>query len=127
MGATLYLVAKGGTPKAAANKGANDAIALMRIAAWSMALISFSPKIVPKDWRLRCHWRRSLPCARFGLHDAGARGMRWVAAITYRRTADGPFTVKHNIEDLIELRYLVERGPDMGTIIEIQITPRQST
>jgi hypothetical protein len=28
---TLYLVAKGGTPKAAANKGANDAIALMAL------------------------------------------------------------------------------------------------
>jgi hypothetical protein len=29
--ATVYLVAKGGTPKAAANKGANDAIALMAL------------------------------------------------------------------------------------------------
>ena len=30
-GATLYLVAKGGTPKAAANKGADDAVALLAL------------------------------------------------------------------------------------------------
>jgi hypothetical protein len=30
-GATLYLIAKGGTPKAAANKGADDAVALMAL------------------------------------------------------------------------------------------------
>jgi hypothetical protein len=35
-GAILYLVAKGGTPKAAANKGANDAIALMALLGTSL-------------------------------------------------------------------------------------------
>jgi hypothetical protein len=35
-GATLYLVAKGGTPKAAASKGANDAIALMALLGTSL-------------------------------------------------------------------------------------------
>jgi hypothetical protein len=52
--------------------------------------------------------------------------MRWKAIITYR-TDTGPLAVEHDIEEILELQGLVERGPDWNTIISIQITLARST
>lgn len=45
---------------------------------------------------------------------------RWLASITYR-TAAGPLTVDHGIEELDEIADLVEAGPDWDTIERIEV------
>lgn len=45
---------------------------------------------------------------------------RWLASITYR-TAVGPLTVDHGIEELDEIADLVEAGPNWDTIERIEI------
>jgi hypothetical protein len=51
--------------------------------------------------------------------------MRWKAIVTYRTEA-GPLAVEHDVEELLELQDLVERGPDWNTIISIEITLARS-
>lgn len=46
---------------------------------------------------------------------------RWHAVATYR-TKTGPLDVHHDIEELDELRDLIEAGPDWNAIIDIRIT-----
>lgn len=45
---------------------------------------------------------------------------RWTANVIYR-SANGPVSVIHDIEELDEISDLVERGPDWNSIEKIEI------
>lgn len=47
--------------------------------------------------------------------------LRWKAVATYRTEA-GPIDVEHAIEELEDLQWLMEAGPDWNTLIDIRIT-----
>ena len=46
----------------------------------------------------------------------------WKATVTYR-TQLGPLEVEHDLDQLMDLDSLIERGPHFETIIEIKIVP----
>jgi len=46
---------------------------------------------------------------------------RWKADVYYR-SDDGDLIVTHDIEEILDLHMLIERGPDWNTIIKIEIT-----
>jgi hypothetical protein len=51
---------------------------------------------------------------------------RWDATITYQ-TENGPLLVEHSMQELEELHWLVEHGPDWTTIQSIAIRPVRPT
>jgi hypothetical protein len=46
---------------------------------------------------------------------------RWKAVVHYRTDA-GPVDVTHELEEIMDLHDLVERGPHWDTILRIEIT-----
>ena len=51
---------------------------------------------------------------------------RWLAVVTYR-TDSGQIDVEHHIEEIEELAYLIERGPDWNAVVDIKITLQRVT
>lgn len=49
------------------------------------------------------------------------RHTRWTAVITYS-TDNGPSEVTYDIEELDDIQFIVERGPDWNSIMDIRIT-----